>query len=154
MTMGRATLKLDTSAIGDLVGRLDKIGGNVKEAVNNALEQTAETIEEDTIDAVQDRYLPAKGRYSAHDKPTEKSIVRKSKVEWSGNFASINVGFDYSKRGAGGYLISGYYYNHGTPRHMDYDKPLHKMYKGKKYLRDLTNDMAQVILDAIQKAKG
>lgn len=150
--MSRTTLKFDTSKMTDSIAFLDHLGGDVKGAVTNALEQAAETIEEDTIDALSDRNLPAKGRYS-HGK-TEKSVVKRPKVEWIGEFASVDVGFDYSKQGAGGYLITGYYYrtSKGTPKQMNYDKPLHKMYKGKKYMTNLTADMIAVIFDAIKKA--
>ena len=55
------------------------------------------------------------------------------------------VGFDYSKKGAGGFLIS------GTPR-MRPDTELQRIYRRKKYMRDIQNDMAEVVQDYIAKA--
>ena len=56
--------------------------------------------------------------------------------------ASIPVGFDYDKPGAGGYLIS------GRPD-MSPDVKLNQMYTGKKYMRQIEKDMVEVINDEI-----
>ena len=141
----RATLNVNMDLFAPMITKLDELGGNVKEIVTDALEQAAETIEWDTVDAVKDSNLPAKGKYSK--KATENSIVRDSKVEWSGTYASINVGFDYQKEGAGGYLIT------GRPD-MPPDMELNKMYKGKRYRKLLENDIKEIINDAIMEKMG
>lgn len=141
--MGRNTLKLDFKAFEKMVTQLEKLGGNVKGAVNDALTQTAETIREDTIDALNRQYLPARGAYS-HD-VTIKSVVENTTVEWSGSVASVGVGFDYSKPGAGGFLIT------GTPR-MQPDYALEKIYVQKKYMKLLANGIDDILMDYIEDA--
>ena len=138
--MARNTLKLDTKGFEDLVRRFEKLGGNAKEIVGEALERAGDKIEKDTIAAVQRKNLPQKGKFSKGN--TERSIVRKSKVTWSGTMAEIGVGFDYSKPGAGGYLIT------GTPR-MQPDRELHKMYKQKAYMRQIQNEMMETVSEKI-----
>lgn len=138
--MARNTLKLDTSGFEDLVRRFEKLGGDAKEIVNKALERAGDKIEKDTIAAVQRKNLPQKGKFSKGN--TEKSIVRDSKTTWSGTLAEIGVGFDYSKPGAGGYLIT------GTPR-MQPDRELHKMYKQKAYMRQIQNEMMETVSERI-----
>lgn len=138
------TLKLELSGFNELVTKLDGLNGDVKKVVTNALDQAAETIAEDTKEAVQKSKLPAKGKYSTGD--TERAIV-KPKVEWSGTTASVGVGFDYSSNGAGGFLIT------GTPR-MQPDRELQKMYKQKKYMSGIQKDMQEVVLDEIEKVMG
>lgn len=140
--MGRNILKLDTTGFDRLIDHLKELDGEVQKAVTDALEQAGETITEDTHEAVSPPNLPRGGKYSHGD--TEASIVT-PKVSWVGTTVEMPVGFDFSKPGAGGYLIT------GTPR-MRPDMALQKIYKRKKYMRDIQNDMAEVVQDYIAKA--
>lgn len=143
--MGKNILKLDTSSFDEFAERLDGLGADLKPIFTDALTQAAETITEDTIEAVKDQYLPAHGEYSHGD--TKKSIIRNPRVEWSGMIGEIAIGFDFSKPGAGGYLIT------GTPR-MRPDKELNQIYKGKRYMRQIQNDMAEIFQNAIDDHMG
>lgn len=140
--MARNTLKLDLRGFDELIEKLDKLEGDVKHTVESALEQAGETIEWETVDAVQKSNLPADGKYSNGD--TEKSIVRNPKAEWEGMSASINVGFDYGKPGAGGYLIT------GTPRM----NALRKIYKSKKFMKEIQESMKEVVAEEIKAKMG
>lgn len=137
----RNTLNLELKGFEELVTKLEGLNGNVKKVVTDALEQAAETIEEDTKDAVKKSNLPAKGIYSTGE--TEKAIVSPS-VVWSGTTAEVGVGFDYGRSGAGGFLIT------GTPR-MQPDRELQKMYKQKKYMKAIQQDMQDVVEDEIER---
>lgn len=138
-----ATLKLDLKGFSELVTKLDGLVDDVRPVVSEALEKAAHKVETDTIAALAKAELPAHGKYSRGD--TERSVVTGARAEWSGNQAEIGVGFDYDKPGAGGYLIT------GTPK-MKPDKKLNAMYKGKKYMRDVESEMAEVITQAITDA--
>lgn len=139
--MSRTTLKLDTSGLAPLLHKLAKMEGNVRKAVEDALEQSADTISEDTHEALSAANLPAKGIYSTG--ATDRSVIDDSRVRWeSGGVAWVPVGFDFSKPGAGGYLIS------GTPR-MRPDAKLKRMYKGKKYMYGIQQDMWDVVADYV-----
>lgn len=141
--MGRNTLKLDTSAFDRMVSHLKDLGGDVQKAVTDALQQAAETITEDTQDAVTAPNLPRGGEYSHGD--TAASIVA-PKVIWIGGVqAEVGVGFDYSKPGAGGFLIT------GTPR-MRPDTALQRIYKRKTYMRNIQQDLCDVVEDYIVDA--
>lgn len=137
----RNTLNLELSGFNELVTKLEGLNGNVQKVVTSALQQAAETIEEDTKDAVKKSNLPAKGKYSTG--ATEKAIASPT-VTWSGTVAEVGVGFDYSKDGAGGFLIT------GTPR-MQPDRELQKMYKQKKYMKAIQSDMESVVQDEIER---
>jgi len=140
----RNTLNLETKGFEELVTKLEGLNGDVKKVVTDALEQAAETIEEDTREAMSAKYLPAKGIYSQGD--TKESIVEPD-VSWSGTKAEVGVGFDYSEKGAGGFLIS------GTPR-MQPDTALEKIYVRKKYMKQIQQDMMDVVQDAIDRKLG
>lgn len=140
--MGRTTLKLDTSGFEELMNQYKRLGGDAKQIVEKALEKVGDEIARDTEAAVAKKNLPQKGMYSKGY--TEKSIVKNPKTTWSGEIASIQVGFDYSKPGAGGFLIT------GTPR-MQPDRALNKMYKQKAYMRHIQEDMMEVVQAAIKE---
>lgn len=136
----RNTLRLDTSGFEEMLRKLDSLGGDVKRAVADALEQSSETIAEDTEDAMAAANLPATGIYS--DGATRESIIRDSQVRWEGLVGWVPVGFDFSKPGAGGFLIT------GTPR-MQPNRKLSRMYKQKRYMKQIQSDMGDVIMDYI-----
>lgn len=139
------TLKLSTKGFEEYIAKLDGLQADLKTIITDALEQAAETVECDTVDAVEKSQLPAHGDYSRGN--TEKSIIRDSKVQWSGTTAEIPVGFDYTKPGAGGLLIS------GTPK-MNPATQLNRMYRGKKYMRQIHDDMVGIFQDEIDKRMG
>ena len=115
------------------------------EVVDKALTDAGKKISEDTHKAMAKQNLPAGGKYSRGT--TEKAIVDNPQVEWSGSKASIDVGFDFGKPGAGGYLIT------GTPK-MVPNEELNGMYKGKKYMKEIQEQMGQTVGEAITKAMG
>lgn len=138
--MARNTLKLQLGGFDDLITKLESLQGDVKGAVTDALNKAGGTIGEDTKKAVDTSNLPAEGAYSKGQ--TKESIVSNPHVQWSGTQAEIGVGFDYSKKGAGGFLIT------GTPR-MKPDYALQKIYKQKKYMNGIQKDMREVVNDYI-----
>ena len=143
--MGKNLLKLDVSGFEEYIQKLEKLEADVKPIVEDALNQAGETITDDTFDAVSDSNLPRGGEYSTGK--TRESIIKKPRVKWSGTTAEIGVGFDFNKPGAGGYLIT------GTPR-MAPDKALNKIYKSKKYMKDVQKDMIDIFQDEISHRMG
>lgn len=145
--MTRNTLRIDFSPFEDMLTTLDDMGGDVVRVTDRALREAAVQVQNDTVLAVGKAHLPAHGEYSRGD--TEKSIIHFPAVEWEGLIGSVPVGFDFSKPGAGGFLIAGRRASiFGTPR-MEPDKKLHRMYKGKKYIKDIQNKMMQKVTDEI-----
>lgn len=129
---GRNSLKIDFSVFSDFAAELDKLGADLKEIFTDVMEQEAETVAEDTKEAVGRANLPANGIYSTGD--TESSIVMQPRVEWSGELGEIGLGFDKSKPGAGGFLIT------GTPR-MQPDYKLEDIYARKSYEKKMVGDI-------------
>lgn len=143
--MGKNTLRLDLRGFKELMTRLDSLGGDIQKVTEDALTKAGKKIGQDTVNAIQAPNLPRGGKYSSGD--TEKSVVKNPQVEWEGMTGSIGVGFDYSKPGAGGFLIT------GTPR-MKPDAALNFMYKRKKYMTEIQDGMREVITDEIQRKMG
>ena len=148
--MARNTMQLNFAGFTEYVKELEGLGGEVKKVVDKALTEVGETVGRDTKAAVQKTNLPARGQFSTGE--TSKTVIEDPKVSWSGTVASIGVGFDFGQKGAGGYLIGGYYQNyHGTPRHMEPDRKLNEMYKKKHYQRDLENRMIKIVNEEIDR---
>lgn len=143
--MGKNLLKLDVSGFEEYIQKLEKLEADIKPIVSDALNQAGETITDDTFDAVSDSNLPRGGEYSTGK--TKESIIKNPRIKWSGTTAEIGVGFDFNKPGAGGYLIT------GTPR-MAPDKALNKIYKSKKYVKDIQKDMIDIFQDEISRRMG
>ena len=143
--MGKNLLKLDVSGFEEYIQKLEKLEADLKPIVSDALNQAGETITDDTFDAVSDSNLPRGGEYSTGK--TRESIIKNPRVKWSGTTAEIGVGFDFNKPGAGGYLIT------GTPR-MAPDKALNRIYKSKKYMKDIQKDMIDIFQDEISRRMG
>lgn len=144
--MGRTILKLDIDEfMQPLLYKLKRIDGNVEEAVTNALEQAAETISEDTLEALDVAMLPAQGKYSTGK--TKNAVVSDTRVQREGDVLWVPVGFNFSMPGAGGFLIT------GTPR-MRPDRKLHAMYKQKKYMRWIQAGMWDVVSDYVTGARS
>lgn len=141
--MGRNILKLETAGLQPLIDELIERGANVEKAVTDALEQSADTIHEDTVEALAVANLPAQGRYSKGY--TREAVINDTHARVEGGVVWIPVGFDFSKRGAGGFLIT------GTPR-MQPDRQLHAMYKQKRYMRGIQEDMWDVVSDYVTGA--
>ena len=141
MAARKSAISIDYGVFEDFAEKLEKLGADLKEVFTDVMEQEGETVAEDTKEAVQKAYLPAKGAYSTGE--TEKAIVSSPKVEWSGYVGEMGLGFDKSKPGAGGFLIT------GTPR-MAPDHELEKIYGQKKYERKMTKDMADYLQAEIE----
>ena len=99
MAARKSAIEIDFGVFENLADQLDKIGADLKETFSEVMEEEGKKVAEDTVEAVASAHLPAKGAYSTGD--TQKAIIMAPKVEWSGSEASIGLGFDKTKPGAG-----------------------------------------------------
>lgn len=135
-------LSLDYSALDEYIERLRAIEADVEEIVSDALEKGAQKVQQDTEKAIESANLPAKGRYS-HG-ATMRSVIRDPKAYKDGRAIEVSLGFDKTKPGAGGFLIT------GTPK-MQPVKPLAQIYGSKKYEKQMTKEIQEELEKAIQE---
>lgn len=138
---------LELSGFEELMKKLNDIEGSTKEITTLALETVGKKIGTDTLEALSDQYLPAGGKFHHKSRPTEASVVREPKVEWHGNIAEIGVGFDKTKPGSGGLLIS------GTPK-MKPDMKLNAMYRGTAYMKKIDEEAQRIVAQYIEERMG
>ena len=141
-------LGMAINGLEELAERLQDVGGDLKKTMTDVLENTADEISSRTVMAVSNQNLPRQGEYSKG--VTIKSVLLDQTVRWEGPVATIGAGFDKTKPGAGGWLIT------GTPR-MKPVLELEKIFGGwktqqNKFIKDLNFDARQIMLDAIEEA--
>ena len=145
MPKRKSMISIDFSNFSDYAEKLYNLGADLKEIFTDAMEQSAETVQFDTIDAMAKGNLPAGGKYSQGD--TEASIIRDAKVVWHGSQGEIGLGFDKTRPGAGGFLIT------GTPK-MQPNRALEDIYGRKKYENQLKKDIEEVLQYEIDRRMG
>ena len=138
-------IDVDFSNFADFAEKLDRLNADLKQIFGDAMERAAERVQEDTREAVEASNLPAGGNYSTGD--TASSIIRDTKVKWSGSLGEVHLGFDKSKPGAGGFLIT------GTPK-MAPDAALATMYTGKKYQKQINDQIKKDLQEALDELGG
>ena len=138
-------ISIDFKNFSDYAEKIDKLGANLKSVFSKAMEEAAEKVQQDTVAAIQPVNLPAKGRYSTGD--TLNSVIRDPKTKWEGSVGEIPIGFDKTKPGAGGWLIT------GTPK-MRPDYALEKIYGTKRYENELKKTIEKALQREIDKIMG
>ena len=145
MAARKNKIQFDFVRLADIAEKLDKAGADLEKVMTEVLEDTASEIQSDTIKALDKAYLPASGKYSTGD--TKESVETDPKVEKEGSILMIDVGFDKTKVGAGGWLIT------GTPK-MAPDKELARIYSGKSYENKLMMEMQEKLEDELEQILG
>lgn len=138
-------ISIDFSNFAEYAEKLDRLNADLKKIFGDAMEDAAKQVQEDTRKAVDNANLPAGGNYS--DGETKASIIRDVTPKWSGSLGEVKLGFDKSKPGAGGFLIT------GTPK-MAPDAPLAEMYSGRKYQRQIQKKIEQSLQKELDKLGG
>ena len=145
MASRKHSLSLDFSNFAEYAGRLDELNADLKEIFQDAMEQAAETVEWDIMDALADANLPALGKYSQG--ATEASVIRDAKVQWQGMLGEIPIGFDKTMPGAGGWLIT------GTPK-MRPDYKLEDIFSRRSYERKIKKQIEDPLQEEIDEWVG
>lgn len=145
MAKRKSMISIDFSCFSSYAEELDKLGADLKAIFTDAMEQAAETVEWDVKDAMNRANLPAGGQYSTGK--TAESIISDAKVNWSGSIGEIGLGFDKTKPGAGGFLIT------GTPK-MRPNAALEDIFGRKKYENKIIKQINQSLQDELDSRLG
>jgi len=136
---------LDFSQFEEFAEELDGLGADLQEIFTDIMEQTAETVQEDVLEAMNPKNLPAKGKYSRQK--TVKTIDKSPRIRWSGTFGNVGYGFDKTKPNAGSFLIT------GTPR-MSPNYKLEDIFVRKKYKNRMVKDIMDYLMAEIEDRMG
>lgn len=134
---------IDFSNFEEIAKKLESMDVDIRDAVGHAINEAANEVQNEVRDAIQPPNLPAGGKYSK-DKDTENSIIDNPQVQWSGMIGEVDLGFDKSKPGAGGFLIT------GTPR-MQPAAKLSKIFTSRKYATDFKKKIQEELNKVIER---
>lgn len=140
-------ISLDFDIFADYAEKLDNLGASLEKVFGEAMEKAAREVQNDTLAALEKAHLPAKGKYSGTPSQTKSAVLRDIKVKWMGSLGEVKLGFDKTKPGAGGFLIT------GTPR-MQPDMALAEIYGSKKYVNKLKKQIEKDLQAEINKRMG
>ena len=146
---------LNFDGVAELSEKLEQLGGDLKKVAEEALEFIPGDVNPKLHAAMQ--------KHRGHG-VTEKSIVEGQKVTWTGNIASIDVGFNLKKGGMPSIFLM-----YGTPRHAPgnqyggpvrpgaqehpgtkADKELYDAIYGTKTQKDIAAKQQKIFTQAIQ----
>lgn len=145
--MPKNTLDLKLNGLEQLLMKYAQMDNNLKPITEKALKRASDYVTKDVRIGVQKPNLPAGGKYSNGD--TASSVIAPN-VKWSGNIAETGLGFDYGKKGAGGYLIKGRY----SPTVMSADAYLNMVFTGKGYMNRVRRDMEKMVIEEMKRKWG
>lgn len=147
---------LNFDGVAELSEKLEQLGGDLKKVAEEALEFIPGDVNPKLHAAMQ--------KHRGHG-VTEKSIVEGQKVTWTGNIASIDVGFNLKKGGMPSIFLM-----YGTPRHAPgnqyggpvrpgaqehpgtkADKELYDAIYGSKTQKDIAAKQQKIFTQAIQE---
>lgn len=141
--MGKG-LSIEFNGFAQYAEKIDCLGGDLQSIFIKALTEAGKQIQNDTRSALDHTNLPAGGAYSTGE--TANTLVDVN-VQWLGSIAELPVGFDKSKAGAGGFLIT------GTPR-MRPDMALNRIYRQSGYSRKIKQQIEDIFKQEVNRLMG
>lgn len=144
--MAKNSIGVDFNGFAAYAEKIEKLGGDLKPVFEKAMLELAETTQNDTTDALADGNLPAGGKYHGKNHDTENSLIEPH-VTVSGSLLEVPLGFDYTKPGAGGWLIT------GTPR-MRPDMALNKIYRQAGYMNTRKKELEKIFQGEVNRLMG
>lgn len=138
--MAKKMLSVDFSNFSNYAEKLENLGADLQDIFGKVMQEAAEEVQNETRAALADGNLPAHGKYSQGD--TMNSVIDDTSVTWHGYVGEVSLGFDKTKKGSGGFLIT------GTPK-MKPDYKLQEIYQTKKYESKIKKEIEETLQDEI-----
>lgn len=131
----------------ELAYKIDKIGGDLKTAANEALSETQKLVQSNTQSAAQP--YAGKGRKGYATGEMFGAIKKPNGVEWLGDVASVGVGFNLREKGG----FHSIFVMYGTPR-IQKDTKLYNAIKGAKTKKEIAKLQEKIMQRYLSLAGG
>lgn len=140
--MLKAKLTVEFTGYETLKKQLDEIGGNAtKRAVESALKASQQIVA---------RQVDAAMIHHTETGETKKSIVKNNYVEWTGDTAAVDVGFDIAGGGLASIFLMYGTKLHGQP-HITPDRNLYNAVYGAKTRKEIKKIQEETFFKVIER---
>ncbi len=129
-----AKMSITFSGFDDLATEIDRMGGNLTKAVNDALEDTQKIVK-DNLTSAASVYI-SKGRKGYATGKMYDAIITDTRIDWAGTTAEVNVGFSTNGGATKAGFMHSIFIMYGTPR-MAKDQKVYNAIKGTKTQKDI-----------------
>ena len=137
-------MKIEFKGFDDLIERINKAGGNAKEAAEEALEASQKYIQEQLTAAAAPYASKGLKGYAAGE--MFDAIIKDPQVTWEGSVASVPVGFDLKKKG--GYHSIFIMYGtaaHGKNKGIRKDANIYNAIRGTKTKKEIARIQEEIM---------
>lgn len=131
----------------DLAEAIDRSGGDLKTAVNDALTETQKLVQNNVINA--SAPYAHKGIKGYASGEMFRSIINDARVEWSGTVAEVGVGFNLADKGGWHSIFVMY----GTPK-MAKDQKVYNSIKGTKIRKEIAKLQQEIMQEHLKLGGG
>lgn len=121
--------------------RLKELDGDIRETTESALKATHNVVYKKVVDAI---------RPHKETGETADAVITTPVVEWTGDTASVAVGFDIANGGLASIFLMYGTKIHGQP-HIAPDKNLYNAVYGSKTKKEIAEIQQKVFLEAIER---
>ena len=133
-----ARMKIMFDGFKDLAEAIDRAGGDLKTAVNEALTETQKLVQTKLMHAAAPYATKGVKGYAKGD--MYDTIKQDTNVDWAGSVASIGVGFELYKKGGWHSIFVMY----GTPR-MQKDQKVFNAIRGSKTKKEIAAKQEEIM---------
>lgn len=134
-----ARMKLEVKGLNELNVRLRKLGVNIRDVAEEALNETHSIVTKKAESEIQKHHLTGE---------TEESLRKTPTVVWVRDLAEVKVGFDIKNGG-----LPSIFLMYGTPR-MKKDQKLYNAFFGRNTQKEIVEKQTDIFYDAIRKGGG
>ena len=131
---------------------LDEIGGNLQEAVNEALEETQFIVQSNLVTAAEMYSAANKGKKGYATGKMYKSIIQDLNIDWKGTVAEVKTGFTGEGDKYAGFMHS-IFVMYGTPK-MAKDAKVYNAIKGTKTRKEIARKQEEIMVKHLELGKG
>lgn len=133
-----AKMSIIFDGFADLAEQIDRSGGDLHKAVDEALTETQKLIQENLVTAAAP--YASKGLKGYARGEMYKRILQDARIHWKGEVAEVDVGFNLSEKGGWHSIFVMY----GTPR-MAKDTKVYNAIKGAKTKKDIEKIQEEIL---------
>lgn len=131
---------------------LDEIGGDLHEAVDEALEETQTIVQQNLVTAAEIYSAANKGKKGYATGKMHNAIIQDLRIDWKGTVAEVKTGFTGEGGKYAGFMHS-IFVMYGTPK-MHKDVKVYNAIKGTKTRKEIARKQEEIMVKHLELGKA